>query len=234
MEELDLTQLFELFWNKKTEVILIILLFIVIGITYTICLVTPKYTSKTTLLLATEQGTGTTSSQTTATDLTLSSKLVSTYRELLKSSKIVRQVIGNLGIDMSEDALKGSISVQAKSDANILEISVTNTDPELAAQIANELATVFSEQVKEEYFKINNVQVIDVAEVEENPSNINHAKDIIIFAFIGIVVAAAYVLIANMLDTTVKSAEDIEKLCSVTVLASIPLENFETKRGGKK
>lgn len=233
MEELDLTQLFELFWNKKTEVILIILLFIVLGITYTICLVTPKYTSKTTLLLATEQENGTTGSQITTTDLTLNSKLVATYRDLVKSSKVVRQVISNLDLDMSEESLKGSISVQAKADTDILEISVTNTDPELAAKIANELAPVFSEQVKE-YYNINNVHVVDVAEVEENPSNINHAKDIIIFAFIGIIVAAAYVLIANMLDTTVKSAEDIEKLCSVTVLASIPLENFETKRGGKK
>lgn len=233
MEELDLGELFELFWNKKTEVILIILLFIVLGITYTICLVTPKYTSKTTLLLATEQENGTTGSQITTTDLTLNSKLVATYRDLVKSSKVVRQVISNLDLDMSEESLKGSISVQAKADTDILEISVTNTDPELAAKIANELAPVFSEQVKE-YYNINNVHVVDVAEVEENPSNINHAKDIIIFALIGIVVAAAYVLIANMLDTTVKSAEDIEKLCSVTVLASIPLENFETKRGGKK
>lgn len=233
MEELDLGQLFELFWNKKTEVILIILLFIVIGITYTICLVTPKYTSKTTLLLATEQGNGTTGSQITTTDLTLNSKLVSTYRDLIKSSKVVRQVISNLNIDMSEDALKGSISVQAKADTDILEISVTNTDPELAAKIANELAPVFSEQVKE-YYNINNVHVVDVAEEETSPSNVNHAKDIIIFAFIGIVVSAAYVLIANMLDTTVKTAEDIEKLCSVTVLASIPVDNFETKKGGKK
>lgn len=234
MEELDLGQLLELFWNKKTEVILIILLFIVIGITYTVCLVTPKYTSKTTLLLATEQGTnGTTSSQITTTDLTLNSKLVATYRDLVKSTNVARQVISNLNLDMSEDTLKGSISVQAKADTDILEISVTNTDPELAARIANELAPVFSEKVKE-YYNINNVHVVDVAEEATSPSNINHAKDIIIFAFIGIVVAVAYVLIANMLDTTVKSAEDIEKLCSVTVLASIPQENFENKRGGKK
>lgn len=233
MEELDLSQLFQLFWNKKFEIIVIVLIFILLGVTYTICLVTPKYTSKTTLLLATEQGSGTTGSQITTTDLTLNSKLVSTYRDLVKSSKVVRQVISNLNIDMSEDALKGSIAVQAKADTDILEISVTNTDPELAAKIANELAPVFSEQVKE-YYNINNVHVVDVAEEETSPSNVNHVKDIIIFAFIGIVVAAGYVLIANMLDTTVKTTEDIEKLCSVTVLASIPLDNFETKKGGKK
>ena len=55
------------------------------------------------------------------------------------------------------------------------------------------------------------------------------------FAFIGIVVAVVYVLIANMLDTTVKSAEEIEKNFKVPVLASIPLYDFEPgKKGGKR
>ena len=56
-----------------------------------------------------------------------------------------------------------------------------------------------------------------------------------IFAFAGIVVAAMYVLIGNMLDTTIKSAEEVEKEFKVPVLASIPLYNFEpAKKGGKK
>ena len=55
-----------------------------------------------------------------------------------------------------------------------------------------------------------------------------------IFAAIGLVIAVMYVLIANMLDTTIKSAEDVEKLFKVPVLANIPLYNFENGKGGKK
>ena len=44
-----------------------------------------------------------------------------------------------------------------------------------------------------------------------------------------------YVLIGNMLDTTIKSAEEVEKEFKVPVLASIPLYNFEpAKKGGKR
>lgn len=234
MEELDLSQLFQLFWNRKFEIIVIILIFIILGVTYTICFVTPKYTSSTTILLATEQGSGSSESSITTTELTLNSKLVSTYTDLIKSKTNVRKVINNLGIDIPEDNLKNSISVKAKSDTEIIEISVTNEEPKIAADIANEVASVFTEQVKEIY-KINNVHVVDVAEEEANPSNVNHTKDVVIFAFIGIVISIIYVLLDNMLDTTVKTVEDIEKQCSVTVIASIPFDNSsEGRKGGKK
>lgn len=236
MEELDLGQIFELFWNRKVQILLIILIFIVLGVTYTICFVTPKYTSSTTLVLATEQSSESTSkdSSITTTDVNLNSKLVSTYRELVKSAKVVRKVINNLKINISEDSLKNSISVKVVSDSELIEISVTNEDAKLAANIANEVAKVFTEQVKEIY-NINNVHVVDEAEEEANPSNINHVKDVILFICIGIVLSIIYVLVDNMLDTTVKSAEDIEKQCSVPVLASIPFDNSEgRKKGGRK
>ena len=60
-------------------------------------------------------------------------------------------------------------------------------------------------------------------------------KDIVIFGFIGIVVASMYVLIVNMLDTTIKSSEDIEKITGVTVLASIPIyETIDEKPKSKR
>ena len=75
--------------------------------------------------------------------------------------------------------------------------------------------------------------MVDEAEVSDVPYNINHVKDIIIFMFIGIVIASMYVLISNMLDTTVKTSEDIEKKINLPVLAVIPVYDFNSK-GGKK
>lgn len=110
MEELDLKELFEMFWNKKVQIILIVAIFVVIGIIYTIGFVTPVYTSTTTLVLAGQTSdntaTNTTSDTITSTDLTLNSKLVGTYSELVTSDKVVRQVISNLGIDVNVEELK--------------------------------------------------------------------------------------------------------------------------------
>ncbi len=240
MEEIDLKELFEIFWEKKAQIIVIVSMFIILGVVYTISFVTPKYESSTTLLLATnnspEEQLG---SQTiTTTDVTLNSKLVSTYSVLVKSDKITRAVISNLGIDADEDAIKNSVTVKAKEDTQVMEIAVRNEDPKLAAKIANEIAEVFIENVKE-YYKIDNLHVVDEAEINPVPANINHTKDVVIFAFIGIVVSVVYVLLVNMLDTTIKSEEDIEKISGVRVLATLPLyenrvtNNQRSKRRGR-
>jgi capsular polysaccharide biosynthesis protein len=236
MEELDLKELFNIFWNKKIQIILIVAIFVVIGIVYTMGFVTPMYSSYTRLVLSTVENTSetTTSSSITTTDITLNSKLISTYSELVKGKNILRQVISNLDIDISEDELRKNITVEEVDGTELIKITAKSTNPSYAAQIANEVASVFMEKVKEIY-KINNIQVVDEAEISTTPSNINHAKDVAIFALIGLVVAVGYVLLLNMLDTTVKTAEDIEKGFGIPVLVSIPLiESFENERGGKK
>lgn len=234
MEELDLKELLLLFWNKKIKILLIVAIFIAIGIIYTIGLVTPVYTSSTTLVLA-KSDTTSTSDTITASDITLNSNLISTYSELAKSKNVVRQVISNLGIEIDEEKLIDNIAVSSRKNTELIEISVTNEYAANAAKIANEIAKVFSEKVTEIY-NINNVHVVDEAEIEEAPSNVNHAKDIIMFTFIGLVVAILYVLVLNMLDTTIKTAEEVERQFKVPVLASIPLYTFdlEKTKGGKK
>lgn len=239
MEELDLKELLQIFWEKKIQIILIVAIFAVIGIIYSTCFVVPKYEAATTLLLATNSspnktGTGAaTGTEITTTDVTLNSKLVSTYSVLVKSDTAIRTVISNLGIDETEESVRKSISVSAKADTEVIEITVKNEDPVIAAKIANEIANVFMGNIKE-YYGIENVHVVDKAEIEETPYNVNNIKNVIIFAFVGIVVAAMYVLLANMLDTTIKSTADIEKACGLAVLASIPIYDMNETKGKKK
>ena len=198
------------------------------------------YTSSTTLVLAASDKTTETNKQAgtiTTTDVTLNSKLVATYSELVKSKNVLRQVISNLGIKVNEEDLKNNITVSSVKETELIEITVSDENASYAAKIANEIAKVFTAKVGEIY-NINNVHVVDEAEVSTNPSNINHTKDIVIFAFIGIVISVMYVLIANMLDTTVKTQEDIEKAIKIPVLANIPIYNMEMenlrKKGGRK
>ena len=235
MEEVDLKEFIMLFWNKKVSIILITIIFMFIGIIYSVGFVTPKYTSSTTLLLATSESSNSKTNTITTSDITLNSKLVSTYSELVKSKNVTRQVISNLGIDETEDELRDSITVSSVKDTELIKISVTDKNATNAYNIANEIAKVFTQKVSEIY-NINNVQVLDQAEISSVPSNINHTKDVIMFTFVGLFVAIVFVLVANMLDTTIKSSEEVEKLCNVPVIASIPLYSFEiaTNKGGKR
>ena len=232
MEELDLKELFEMFWNKKIKIILIVAIFAVIGVIYSIGFVVPEYTAFTKLVLAgqSSDATGNTTEAITTTDLTINSKLVGTYSELVTSNDVVRQVITNTGINISEEALKSSIEVSSVEDTDVIKISVTNQNPTYATKLANETAKAFMEKVAEIY-NINNVHVVDEAEEPQSPSNVNHLKDVVIFTFIGVVIAVGYVLIANMLDNTIKTREEVERLYKVPVIAEIPLNLPE--KGGK-
>ena len=223
MEEMDLKELFNMFWSKKFQIILIILIFSIIGFIYTIEFITPMYDASTTLVLVSSaDDTLTTNTMITATDVSLNSKLVATYSELIKSKNVLREVISNLNTDLEEDILKNYITVSAVEDTELIEITVRNEEPSNAAVIANEIAEVFTDKVKEIY-NINNVQIVDKAEVSSEPANINHTKDIIMFASIGLVIAIIYVIVANMLDTTIKTAEDVETAYNIPVLVSIPV-----------
>ena len=230
MEELDLKELFFMFWNKKIEIILITLMFVAVGIGYSYFFVKPEYTSTTSLVLAQSSSSGQTGDGAiSATDLTMNSKLVSTYSELIKRKAILGQVCENLNIpDSNIQELRGKIKVNSAKNTEIIEISVTNKDPNKAAAIANEIAKVFGEKIVEIY-NISNVYLLDRAEANAVPSNINHMKDVVIFAFIGLVIAAVYVLIANMLDNTIKTEQDVEATTELLVLSSIPNYDVEIK-----
>lgn len=227
MEELDLKQLFKIFWNKRLQIISIVILFLIIGTVYSYMYVTPKYQSYTTLvltqsdLIVKENETNSKEQAITQSDLTLNQKLASTYSELVRTKRVLREVIKNLKLKVDEEELRKNITVNLVDDTELIKITVTNKNALDAKNIANEIAKIFSQRVSEIY-KINNVYIVDEAEESVEPCNISHTKDILIFTLIGLVVAIAYALIANLLDTTVKSADDIEKELGISVLASIP------------
>lgn len=228
-DEIDLKELLKVFWGKKDIIMIVTLMSIVIGFIYTMYIVKPKYTAKTTLIMAQQNVTDSSKSVTT-TDVTLNDKLIGTYQELAKSASTVREVITNLNLqDVSENELKKEIAVTTVKETQMLQVSVTDLDPELATKVANELGNVFSKKV-EEIYKIDNINIVDKAEVPEKPSNIHHAKDIILFAIGGFVLAIGIIFLINLLDTTVKSANDIDSTLGLLVLAEVPECDFSDKR----
>lgn len=231
-EEIEIKEIFSIFWRRKFAIIITTLIFITIGIYYSFNYTVPLYKSSTTLLLAQNNSSETQKAENeiTQTDITLNQKLVSTYSVLVKSKTVLDQVLENLNMDKSlEESLKKNIEVKAVEDTQVIEITYVNKNPKTAYKVANELANVFCEKIVEIY-NINNVYIVDKAEIEEEPYNINHIKDILIFAIIGMGLSCMTVFIISLFDTTVKSQEDVEKSTGLIVLAQVP----EVKVGGKK
>lgn len=225
MEEFDLKRFAKLAMAKKVYIVIIMIIAFVAGLFYSYVMVTPKYKSRTTLLLAQindeKVNENTVVKQSEITDLSMTSTLLEPYISIIESDKVVEKVIKNLKIDMTVDQLKKMMTVTEENTA-MLAIQVVSENAEFAAKVANEVAKVFTEESRE-IFSITNVNVIDVAKVQENPYNVNHLKDLVIFILLGAFASCGLILLIYMLDTTIKEEEDIEDELKLPVLGVIPI-----------
>ena len=231
MEEIDLKELISMFLEKKLLIILVVIIFALIGAIYTLKFITPLYVSTSTIILTqtTSNSSSGESIAITQSDINLNANLVENYKEIAESRTVAAMVIQNLGLNTTIDAIKSGTTVLTSNQSEVIQIKVTNVDPELACDIANELANVLIEKALE-YYKVDNANILDEAVVSLTPVNVNLFKNIIIFAFVGGILVSGYILLINMLDTTIKTDADIEKVLNLPVLASIVLTDDSVKK----
>ncbi len=220
MEEIKIKDLLKYFRDKNLIILGITLLIVVLGTIFMCYFQTPKYKSYTTILLTKASSDEGTIDQ---TDVALNQKLVTTYSEIIKSRRIIKQVIDNLELDYSENEVIKNIKVTSVNNTEIIKIEVTDENAHLASNIANDIADVFSKEIKELY-KIQNISIIDKAEVNENPSNINPLKEELIFTVIGLAIGLSVVFIKYYFDSSIKSIEDIENIIGLPVIGTVPLK----------
>ena len=222
MEEINLKEFWDYYKRYIKYIAIVVVLCAVLMFGYVKFIKRPMYTTSTTIVLVKDEEKGTTTIE--QSDITLNQKLVSTYRQIVKSRLVVSQVIKNLNLDYSIDSLSSRINVQSLDETEILKISVTDKDPEMAAKIANSLAEVFNNEIKKIY-NINNVSVIDIAEVNENPSNIHTLKDTLIATLVGLVVSSGVVFVIFYFDDIIRDSESLEKEIELPVLAKVYHDN---------
>ena len=220
-EDIDIKRILEIILSKKLLIVLILLFSILFGYVYSYYYKKPEYKSSVTILLVADENK--TSKELTQTDININNGLISTYSSIAKSTNVVQKTIENLELNMSASSLQKKVEAKQIDSTQFLKISVTNANPELAKNIANELANVFTQQIKEIY-NLQNISIVDEAEVEQNPCNVNHMKDIIMFAFAGLFLAMVSVVAIFMFDDTIKSEEDIEKNVKLKAIGTLPVD----------
>ena len=227
MEEINLKDLFNFFVKKIPLMMLITIFIFAVGIVYTMVLKTPLYKGDTTLILVKKEDADSSSSL-TQNDIVLNQKLVATYSEIIKSRRVLNQVISQLKLNESTKELSKKVTVSNKSDTEIIQISVSDEDPKRAAQIADTIADVFKQEVMEIY-SLENVTIIDEAEVQSTPYNIQLGKSFLLFFAAGLVVAGGVVFAIYYFDTSIKSSEEVENRLGIPVIGNIPVSGKGVK-----
>ena len=233
MEEINLKELLSYFISKIWIVFITFGLLIMFSVVNTKFIKVPLYNSSTTIVL-TINNESELNTSITQNDITINQKLVATYRQIIKSRRVLDKVIENLELDMEASTLSKKVSVTNETDTELLKITVSDEDPELAAMIADEIAKVFSEDIVDIY-NIKNVSIIDKALVSEIPYNIKLVKDAIIFGMLGIVLGLGIIFIMFYFDTTIKNSEEIEEKIGLPVLGVVPaIDNGKKLKARRK
>lgn len=194
---------------------------------YTSLLVAPTWQSTTQVYILNR----TDGNTITYSDVQLGTQLTSDYAQLIRSRYVLEEVIQTMDLPMTYEGLSGMVSVSTPEDTRIIAITVTDTDPVRAMEIANAVREAASEHIMN-VMDIQAVNVVETANLPTQPAGPNTARNILIGGMLGAVLAAGILTVRFLLDDTVKTTEDVERYLGASVLAVIPLNEGETD--GKK
>lgn len=234
MEEINLKDLFLYFISKIFIVIITFVVAVSVSVVYSKFIKVPKYSSYTTIVL-TRSGDSSNEQNASITqnDITLNQKLVATYREIIKSRRVLGQVKDNLGLDISVSELSSNISVTNPDSTELIKIKVSGKKKDEVKDITNEIARVFSNEI-EDIYDIKNVSIIDTAIEANSPYNMNFVKETVIAALIGFVVGFGIIFVMFYFDTTIKNAEEIQTKLGLPLLGVVPKVDTGKKKNKKK
>lgn len=149
-------------------------------------------------------------------------QLINTYNVIIKSPVILSKVINNLNLDSTPEELNKQISVSSTNNSQVLSIQVENPSAAKAVEISNEVAQVFESEIPR-LMKVDNINILSIAKLDENPTPIkpNKILNIGIAAIIGLLLGIGIAILIETFDTKIKSERDIEEILDVPIIGSI-------------
>lgn len=191
--------------------------------------ITPLYESTTSVYILNKNE----NSTITYNDVQLGTQLTKDYAQMIKSRDVLEGVIEVFYLEDSYKDFSERVAVTTPSDTRMIQITVTDEEPFMAQQLANEVRKLAADKITE-VMDIQAVNTVDEANLPEKPASPSVFKWTAIGGVLGIVLCAAVLIIKFLMDDTIKTAEDVEKYLQLSTLASIPVKEEENKKQRRK
>lgn len=218
--EINLGELFQLLKkNIKMIIIFILACTALLGIV-TVFLINKKYESTSRLFLKPDVTEGIADySQINSNNL-----MVNNYVEMIKGNNIQGLAADELNMDIKD--LNSCLNVSNETNTQIISITAKTTDPALSKDIVDAVVKTFTKEAKEK-LNVNNITVVDEAEIATDPVSPSLKRNLLIGALLGAFLSIGYLFIKFMLDTHIHNKEEVEKYLGIPCLGSVPY--FEEK-----
>ena len=216
-ETISLKELFQTLRKRMWLIAVITIIAVMVSGIVSFFVLTPIYQSSTQLLVNQAKNE---QSMVNYSELQTNIQLINTYNVIIKSPAILDLVVKELDMDMTGQQLKEKITVGSEKDSQVVNISVQDADPALAADIANTIASVFQEEIVK-IMNVDNVSVLAKATISPFPVKPQPLLNIAIALVVGLMAGVGLAFLLEYLDNTIKTEQDIEKLLELPVLGVI-------------
>lgn len=222
VEEIDLLHIAQVLWKNVIVLILTGLIFGSVTYGATRAFVTPLYDSYAYLYVnSTNISLGGSKVSISASELTAAKSLVDTYIVILNTRTTLEEVIERSGVNYTYGELKKMVSAASVNGTEIFYIDVTSPDPVEAKVLANTIAQVLPDKISS-VVDGSSVRIVDYAVTPDKRSSPSYGKNAILGALVGVFLAAGVIILRDLLDEQIHSAEYLTKTYDIPVLATIP------------
>lgn len=163
-------------------------------------------------------------------------KMLPTYIALFGTndfdSKVVAELNDRTNSSYTATTIKNALSVEGIEDTALFKVTVTTSSADLSYEIAHQLETTIPEVMEETNNGLVHAEVRDKPIKASAAGSLGYPKKCAIGAVIGMVIAAAYIILRNLLDVRIRGSEELIEKYNIPVLGSIP--SFEIKGGAQK
>lgn len=222
--EIDFGEIFHLVLNRALIIILSGMIVGLLAILGTMFLITPEYESTTKMYVLSKQDNNTLTNQ----DMQISTLITQDYAELIKSRTVTEGVIAHLGLETTHEKLLKKVTVDTPDDTRVISITVEDSDPYVARDIANAVRDVSARHIQT-VMDIEAVNVVEQANIPTGKSSPSLVKNGLIGGVLGIFLALAIILVIYFSNDTIKTPEDVERYLGLSVLGNIPLTDMKKK-----
>lgn len=226
-QEIDLIEVFYKLKSCWKGICITGLCGVLVGLLYGSVIVRPTYTS-TAMVYLRSNNTATLSLQ----DLQVGTQLTKDYEIIFKSRPVLEKTISDLNLNVTTDTLSNMITITNPEDSRILQLSVTASSPTTSKRIVNSLMDNGIDTVSE--IDSQEPYVIEKGIADTKNVSVSKKKTAVLGGFVGIILAITYILLQYILKDTISSADDVEKVLNVPVLAIVAEDEALAKAKRKK
>ncbi len=174
MQEINLYHLLKFYAKNWFVIVITTVIGLSAGVIYNNFVQVPMYKSTATLLVI----------NTDVKDAASTATLINNYSEIIKSRRVLENVIRANNINLSYESLAGSVDTTTSKDTQVIKLNVTTKSPQDSEKVTNGIISTFKTEIKNLYNK-ENIKIVDTASYSSTPYNVRTGLQLILASMVG-------------------------------------------------